>query len=1511
MATSPIAARAYRVFKSLLDLDDARLDEELGRIAREDPEIVDQVERLIGRDRQADPLLDRPGAGADELLAGDLLTSMIARGELEVGRMPERIGPYRLIGELGRGGMGVVYEAEQDEPKRRVAIKTAHAWLATGAQADRFRFEVQALAALRHRAIPRLFEVRQEANATWMVMELVRGEALDVYAAQLPIRQRLRLLIEIADGIAHAHAAGIAHRDLKPANIAVSEGHPKILDFGLAVVLDEPNQPAGTLAYMAPEVLSGAPADHRADIYGLGLLLFELLTNTRPPSSQGQTRAELRKNKLLPAPRVSHEKGVPRDLDFVVARALEPDPERRYPDARTFALDLERCLASQPIWARPHTPAYRLARAMSRQRRPLLAVGLTLLVAALIVGAVALLRARDEARAFELRESQAKERLEVLVERDRELRERGAETEADSLFTWFVRSPEHLETRALHQAWLWRGLAMRERLEPRGPRATIDPSFSEAARQAFAEAYATATDESGRVTALIELGRLFQRFEAFGGLRRVLELLRGLEIQHSEVGALRFAALTEQRDLASAVALGSDEARSLAPVLDALARGTRLRQITTAAAQIRPRGDKDGPAWLGLLDQPGQQFLALDDELAVVARLALPSDTLYGHHLPSLVPSLERCAAVPTRGVLVRLFCLEDGAEGAAFVERATLPIGNLHAVLGWQSDAGMEVLLGTAGGARALHHWSPRGLVTLGPELVGPPSDVDALLRADLDRDGVPELVGTFGAWLAYDLRVLSQTVDGFALRARKRLGVAQQLGVVERGPSRPLLAVVKHNAYPSPNLLGADTPFGVPAGIYFFELRGDELVEHLFMPLFEGTRLAAWPHRLLVGDFDGDGLDDLALGSATGHGEYTSLHRQVSPGRFVLALIGGMTPLTTLPSGSRDGLLVRTVEDLDGWTLGLGDLPLPARSLPDEARLPLGIDTAEPAGLTDLPDLPVVPDLIGEWRRAAELESMGLTGEAARRIEAAARLMRDPQHGASALIAAGELMNKAGRPKEAARLLAEVFDGSLPRPLMERAYLAQAQAHLARHDVAAAVRDLSRTPLELPVAGGRAHVEAVAKRTSPTFDAIRNGRLDSRWYLNRAGSIARAGHGASALRLSGASGDGVIATLPVSYGGGAIAIELELSLDRLELGAVFGLKLVQGGHDVAWFEITGEGGGLVLDRTFVCGPQIGMRQPTHSRPHDQDSPAEDLMARLGIMPTPDGAVIDCELTSGDRVLVSGQMPFRLPAPGPLSLELVAGGSPGAGVTMWSSSLARLSVTGLVALDGEDGGPENGDRLARALFEGDHEAAQTLLGGTASWVAADLEVAQGRPLEALAILTGLAKLSGDTFWTSHELLRRLRADPRTWLSLIATLDRRAALTALTSAWSVGVRYLDAERTLDFLELPALAEIEPTNLADRQVLAAILRAGLRFGLETSAWRRAVRLAEAEPTPGRESERAELTLLGAAALEKQGETTRARALFERWRRVVPFPELAFDSLRHDPDAGHLSAWLTAP
>ncbi len=1480
MAASEL--RAYELFKTMLDLEDSELQPALERLSVAEPQVYPLVAMLVAQDRERDVMLDRIGAGADELLAADLLTSMLGGGELEPAAAPERIGPYRLLGELGRGGMGVVYEAEQDSPRRRVAIKTAYPWLRTPELEERFRFEVQAMATLRHRAIPRIYEVREEGDTTWMVMELVRGEALDVYAARLPIDQRLRLLVEVADGVSHAHAVGIAHRDLKPANILVSEGHPRILDFGLATPVDEAVDGSGTLAYMAPEVLAVGEADHRADIYGLGVILYELVAGERPPSSRGETLAELRANKALMPPRVSGRRGLSRDLDFILARALHPDPGQRYTSAKAFAADLEHYLADRPIAARKATALYRLQRLMSRQRRPLLAVGITLLAASLIVLAVAVLRANDEAVALHERERAARERLDVLVMRDAELRERGKASEAEALFSYFVRGPGHAGTHALHEAWLWRGRAMRRLSELRKPMQPIDARMAERSREAFAEAYASATDEDGRVGALLELGRLFLSLESFSGLRRVLEVLESPGSRQDEVEALRFASLLEARSLEAAAAVDDERARDLAPVLRAFASGTRLGFVTTIASQMHGSPEPGGPI-IGVLDQPADALLVLDGKMKVIARLDLPPTTRYGLGLPRLLTGMETCAVVPLVTAMVRLYCLDSTSGPPAFKQVVELPIDHLHVAIGWLGPEGMEALFGTAAVDRALYHWSPRGLVMLPPEVVGPPSDVDALLRADLDGDGEPEVVASFGAWRAYDLRVLRQTPTGFSVRARKRMGVVHQLGLVRRSDGPPLLAASKHDAYPNPTQLGAATPYGAPAGVYLFALEGDRLIERQMLPYLEETRLDATPHRMVVGDFDGDGLDDLALGSATALGEYTALHRQVSPGRFVGALVGGMTPLNTLDLGNRDALLVRSFEDLQGWVLGYGAGALPPRPLNDKPR-------------ADVP--PLDADLELEWQRASELDSMGLTAIAARRVEAAARLARSPRAGLLALIRAAELLVKAQLPTQATDLLDEVIAKNPSEDIAHLAFRERARAHLARFSLSQAVADLGRTPLDIEA--GRAWLETVAAQTPPTEVVIADGTLDERWNIHRAGAIVRTGHGAQSLRLAGAGGDGVIASLPVDYTGGAIAIDLSLTIEHLEIGVDFSLRLRQGEREIVRFKVDGQGGGLVLFRDVGCAPSQGMAVLTELHPYRHDVAQEKLTVRLGLMPLPDGGEFLCDVANDERSLVARRQPIALPVEGPARLELVAGGSPGGAVAVWSARVERLAITGLTPV------PAGGSPPVRAVFEGDLDESRAPFASfvsTSAWVKADSEVEHGDVAAATAWLLPLAADSG--FWTTHELMRRLRLDPGTWLPVVGAIDRRSALAALTRAWAIGVRYLPSERTLDFLGLPALAEVDGSSHEDRLVLVALLRVGLRFGLTTPASRHALDITERMPATADSSE---LALLAAAHYERKGDEPRARALFQRWRASVPFPELAFDALKHDPDAGHLARWL---
>jgi serine/threonine protein kinase len=209
-----------------------------------------------------------------------------------------QVGSYRIIREIARGGMGVVYEAEQERPRRRVALKVL-----AGPQADEqhrrlFRREIQTLARLRHEAIATIFEAGQTGDGQqFFTMELVDGVPLDSFVRkrELPPPARLDLFARICDAVEYAHSQGVIHRDLKPANILVDDGgHPRILDFGLArltgvdvttaVTLADVGRVVGTVAYMSPEQARGDPGhvDRRSDVYALGVILYELLTDQPP-----------------------------------------------------------------------------------------------------------------------------------------------------------------------------------------------------------------------------------------------------------------------------------------------------------------------------------------------------------------------------------------------------------------------------------------------------------------------------------------------------------------------------------------------------------------------------------------------------------------------------------------------------------------------------------------------------------------------------------------------------------------------------------------------------------------------------------------------------------------------------------------------------------------------------------------------------------------------------------------------------------------------------------------------------------------------------------------------------------------------------------------------------------------------------------------------------------------------------------------------------------------------------
>jgi predicted Ser/Thr protein kinase len=304
------------------------------------------------------------------------------------------LGPYEIISELGRGGMGVVYRGRQPGLDREVAIKVMlggnHA---TPEQQARFAREARAAGRLRHPRIVRVFDVGEHEGLPYIVMDFVPGRSLDDVigdAGPLDAGDAADLTRAVAEGMHHAHESGVIHRDLKPANVIIGgEGRPFVTDFGLAREVSAEGLTAsgtalGTPQYMAPEQARGEATDPRTDVYGIGAILYECLVG-RPPFEGDSPLAVLaRVIREDPVPPSRLALNVPRQLELICLTALAKEPERRYASAAALAEDCRRFLADEPIAASAPSLAYRVRRGVRRHRAALLAA-----VAALLATCVA------------------------------------------------------------------------------------------------------------------------------------------------------------------------------------------------------------------------------------------------------------------------------------------------------------------------------------------------------------------------------------------------------------------------------------------------------------------------------------------------------------------------------------------------------------------------------------------------------------------------------------------------------------------------------------------------------------------------------------------------------------------------------------------------------------------------------------------------------------------------------------------------------------------------------------------------------------------------------------------------------------------------------------------------------------------------------------------------------------------------------------------------------------------
>ncbi|HEU0178664.1 MAG TPA: serine/threonine-protein kinase [Blastocatellia bacterium] len=408
--------RIEELFGALVDHPAAERDNYLARVCNGDEELRLEVLSLLARDTSEDFIMDPIASAALSFTAKpkDDLTG-------------ERVGSYRVTRLIGRGGMGAVYEAERDDEQflQQVAIKIIKRGMDTDFVRDRFLRERQILASLDHPHIARLFDGgATPTGLPYFVMEFVAGEPITSYCrrSQLSVNEKLKLFRKVCSAVQHAHQRLVIHRDLKPSNILITEdGEPKLLDFGIAkLVSPDGSQPYTrtetalrlmTPEYASPEQARGQAIATTTDVYSLGVVLYELLTERRPHEFKTSSPAEIERAICdteidEPSKVVGQMTGAPTrlaralegDLDNITLMAMRKEPERRYQSVEQFSEDIRRYLAGMPVAARKDTFGYRAGKFVRRHKAGVAILALVAILAvAMAVQAARIARERDRA----------------------------------------------------------------------------------------------------------------------------------------------------------------------------------------------------------------------------------------------------------------------------------------------------------------------------------------------------------------------------------------------------------------------------------------------------------------------------------------------------------------------------------------------------------------------------------------------------------------------------------------------------------------------------------------------------------------------------------------------------------------------------------------------------------------------------------------------------------------------------------------------------------------------------------------------------------------------------------------------------------------------------------------------------------------------------------------------------------------------------------------------------------
>lgn len=1314
---------------------------------------------------------------------------------------PSRIGRYRVLGRLGRGGMGEVFLALDEQLERRVAIKLLSGRGDPARFADHLLREALALACLAHPNVVAIHEVGESGGQVYLVMEHVEGVTLRVWLKERP-RSRdeiLGVLLQAGRGLAAAHKAGLVHRDFKPDNVMIGDdGRVRVLDFGLACAAGgvDPETTStmpsgrlqladgataagyGTPGYMAPEQYLGIPQDARSDIFSFCVVLFEVLHGRRPFHAEGGfgLRDAILRGQVVPVQRGE----VPRWLDAVIRRGLIGDPELRW-------ASVDELLA-----ALSHKPNV-LARRALRGVGALALVGAVAAVASL--GVIAL--SQDGAAAHS--EQLAQERLAATEAIVRAADADGDAKLAETTFAAFVSDPAHRGTRALTQAWQHRGDQRRA------------VNAGEEALDAYARAYLAAheADAGGLMRTMAEMFR--ERWDG-PALTQALATLRARGLSTPADASLALEAALLRGDVAEAARLAVDdpEASTWAPLLATLAHA-RHGDAPAGRIVALPAG---GPAAVVVLAVGGQEAALLDRDLQRVGQVQAAGREL---RLVTGAPWIHAFANGQAE-------LLDIAGERTLWRGPQAQPDFLSHA-LDLDGDGNLEVLHGRAWPALGFHVLTGLGTTTPRDQVAHATTDasdsqLSALWAGDLDGDGTQEIVAALGPWTAFDLRVFHADDRGeLSLLARRSFGNVTGLTSLRRGDQRLLVAVNDEHC-PDPTLFPVAPHTGEAAGVHLLRWDGEALGDVDFLPLPRNVGAPIVSAGVIAADLDGDTIEELAV-ELTPPGT-TMLVRQGEAG-LEQRHIQGLRPLAAaqLDDDPAYELIVRAGHDDSLWILGAGTTPLAGLTPAPAGSRPV------PASLTD-------PLLVERWVRADELAGIGLPAPAAASLREVVGLTSDPDARRDLLEHAADLLARAGDDLG----VVELARGSASElgPATQ-ARQAAALARLGRHEEAhAAAQAVLQHPTATPAQ--RAEAEALRARLEPLVGHASRVEIDFHHALDPAWSFThpaglRRDAAEGTLRLTVPADVAPVAELPLAWDGGPLALEFELDIERIEYGACLRLAVLDR-NDVTWIGagVCAIGGGGRLLHIDRCG--LGGTSWIEFAEKSVASAVTRRRIVVRVAGFPDGTA-ECSFDEGSTVKRAQQSGGTPPLPGPLRLAI------GALTRDVDPTLAIGTLRSITIYGARSPVPREVDpraSVARRLVEGEPLAALVELDAVFVSEPRDA-LLRVLAYDDLRDLPGLAR-------AVDELLPHLR-DPA-WQADLALLLRRepAAAMALQQAAGAGLLPLLAStwatlrthvhdpeiQRATLAELGGLDVLRPSSAEERHALRRLLnlRADIRASL---------------------------------------------------------------------------------